>query len=112
MLFSNKKNFTFNNIKLLFSNNIKLFFLNDQEKEKEIENEKEEKNNKNAKKSRSEKAVDEDVQEENTLSKMGHGHLMISYESIEISKFCSSSQYSWVHQILVICNKMHVVITV
>ena len=30
------------------------------------------------------KAAFEDGQEENNLFKMGHGHLMISYESIEI----------------------------
>ena len=58
------------------------------------------------------RAAFEDVQEENTLSKMGQGHLMMSYESIEISEFCPSNHYSWVQQILVVYNRVHVVITI
>ena len=38
------------------------------------------------------RAAFEDGEEENTLSKMGHGHLMISSEFIEMSEFCPSSQ--------------------
>ena len=33
----------------------------------------------------------EDGEEEDTLSKMGQGHMMISSEPIEISEFCPSS---------------------
>ncbi|KAH1161591.1 hypothetical protein GYH30_000468 [Glycine max] len=43
---------------------------------------------------------------------MGHGHLMISCESIEIFKFYPFNKYSWIHQILVVCNRVHVVIIV
>jgi len=37
------------------------------------------------------RTVFEDGEEENSLSKMGHGHLIISSESIEIFDFCPSS---------------------
>jgi len=58
------------------------------------------------------RATFEDGQKENTLSKIGHGYLMITYESIEISEFCPSSQYSCIRQILAICNRVYVVIIV
>jgi len=43
--------------------------------------------------------------EENTLPKMGHDYLIIYSEFIEIFEFCSSSQYSWIHQIWLYVTK-------
>ena len=54
------------------------------------------------------KAAFEDGEEENTLSIVGQGHLMISNDPIELSEFCPSSYYTWTHQILVVCNRVHV----